>query len=168
MKKCWVIIAFMLVLAGCGTQKTFETVSDVYAEEAMASMQQVMLELPEEAAVPVLENEDTGKLYLCDGYTVTVQTFEAGDLEKTFREVTGFPKESLTVIQTRVSGMECYSCAWAAAGEGEEQVARTMILSDGNYHYAVTVMTDASKAGELAQVWQDIFDSVRLKSIDPQ
>ena len=167
MKKCWVIIAFMLILAGCGTQETFETVSDAYAEPAMASMQQVVLELPEEAAVTVLKNGDTGKLYLCDGYTVTVQTFEAGDLEKTFREVTGFHKENLTVIQTLVSGMECYSCAWAAAGEGEEQVARTMILNDGNYHYAVTVMTNASKAGEMAQVWQDIFDSVTLTNTAP-
>ena len=161
------MIVLMLAFSGCAAQETFETVNDEYVESAMVSMQQVVLKLPEDAAVPVLENETAGKLYLCDGYTLSVQTMEAGDLDKTFQEVTGFHREGLSVLKTEINGIECHSCAWAAAGEGGDQVARTMVLNDGNYHYAVTVMTDASKAGELAQVWQDIFSSVTLTHTDP-
>lgn len=167
MKKFCVIMLLLLALTGCAAQETFETVNDEYVESAMVSMQQVALNLPEDAAVSVLENEAAGKLYLCDGYTVSVQTLEAGDLDKTFQEVTGFSREGLSVLKTEINGVECHSCAWAAAGEGGDQIARTMVLNDGNYHYAVTVMTDASKAGELAKVWQDIFSSVTLTHTDP-
>lgn len=164
MKKCWVILLMALLLSGCAAQETFETLSDDYDISAMAQMQQLQLTLPEDAAVTTMENDETGKIYLCDGYSVAVQTMQAGDLNKTLRQVTGFSKEQLTVMQTRKDGITRYECVWSAAGEGGDQVCRAAILDDGSYHYAVTVMAEQAAAGQQTKTWQSILDSITLST----
>ena len=157
----------VLLLSGCGSQETFERVIDTDATPVM--MQQscrVSMKLPEEAAVPAMENESAGCIYLCDGYTVCVQTAAAGDLNRTFQENTGFTKDALTVIETQQQGITRYDCVWTAAGEGEEQICRGVILDDGSFHYVVTVMTNASDAERFAQQANAILDSVSLVSAD--
>ena len=164
MKKCWVLLALALVLSGCGTQETFETLSDHYAQQASAVLYEVKVALPEEAAVPAMEAQDGSKLYLCDGYTVTVQTMEAGDLDRTVRNTTGYSKDSLTVMQTQKDGVKRYECVWSAAGEGEDAVGRAVIMDDGACHYVVSVMANYTQAGELSATWKHILDSVELIS----
>lgn len=161
MKKCWMIV-IALLLTGCGAQQTLETVSDVYVQPVSATVQQVIVDVPQDASVAVLQNDEAGKLYLCDGYTVTVQTMEAGDLEKTLRTVTGYSKEELRILRTQQENVKRYECVWTAAGEAEPQVGRACVLDDGDYHYIVTVMAGESLAGELSQTWQEVFDSFRL------
>lgn len=164
MNKCWVILLLVLFLSGCSAQETFETVSDDYDISAMAQMQQLQLTLPENAAVTTMENDETGKIYLCDGYTVTVQTMGAGDLNKTLRQVTGFSEDQLTIMQTQKDGFTRYDCVWCAAGEGGDQVCRAAILDDGSYHYAVTVMAEQSVAGQQTETWQSILNSLNLST----
>lgn len=166
MKKCWILTALLLLLTGCSAEQTLETLSDAYVQPVSASAWQVIADIPQDASVTVLQSQDAGKLYLCDGYTVTVQTMASGDLENALRTVTGHEKEDLTLIQTRQADLKRYECVWTAAGEGEIQVGRACLLDDGNYLYALTVMADESKAGELAEVWQELFDSFRLASPD--
>lgn len=166
MKKCWLILVLAVFLTGCGAQETFETVSDIYDAPAMAQMRQLEIALPKEAAVPSMENEDAGKIYLCNGYTLTVQTLAGGDLDRTMRQLTGFGREQLTVMETQVEGIDRYACVWSAAGEGGDQIGRAVILDDGSYHYAVTVMADSASAGELAEIWQEILKSAKLSSTD--
>ncbi len=167
MKKFWILIPLVLLLTGCRAQETFETVNDVYAEPNEIPAQQVMLMLPEDAAVPAMESDTAGKLYLCDGYTVTVQTLEAGDLNRTLKETTGFSRENLAVMETGQEKLRRYECVWTAAGEGEDQVGRATILDDGNYHYVVTVMASASQAGDLSQTWNQLFSSFSLADTEP-
>ncbi len=164
MKKCWVIIWMALFLSGCGVQETFETLADDYDLSVMAQMQQLHITLPPNAAVTTMENDDTGKIYLCDGYTVTVQTMPAGDLDGTLRQVTGFSKDQLTLMQTRMGNVIRYECVWSAVGEGGDQVCRAAILDDGCYHYAITAMADAELAGQLTQTWQGILQSATLST----
>ncbi len=164
MKKMWVILALSLLLAGCGSQQTFETVDDVQAAPVMAQMQRISLALPKEAAVPAMENDNGEKLYLCNGYTVAVQTMEAGDLDRTLRQLTGFKRDQLTLMQTEQAGIKRYDCVWSTAGEGEDQVCRAAVLDDGSYHYAVTVMAEFSAAGELTETWRTILNSVSLST----
>ena len=165
MKKVCVAVFLCLILAGCGAKETFETIPDIYATEVSAApVQRVMLSLPEEAAVPIMANGDSGSIYMCNGYTVAVQTMQAGDLDRTFRQTTGFASDALTVMQTETQGFTRYDCVWTAAGEGEDQICRAAILNDGNYHYAVTVMASASQAGALNEQWQNVLDSVTLVS----
>lgn len=164
MKKIWMLPVLVLLLAGCGVQETFETVSDVHALTASAAVYTIELSLPETAAQPAMESAEGGKLYLCDGYTVTVQTGQAGDLNRTLRDVTGFEEEELTLVQTTRGGFKCWQCAWTAVGEGADQICRTVILDDGNSHHAVTVMGDYTKAGDFAKEWQHILGSACLVS----
>lgn len=168
MKKCLILAVMLLMLTGCGAQETLETISDDYIQPVSAPLWQMILDVPLDASVTVLQWEDTGKMYLCDGYTITVQTMEAGDLKKTLRTLTGYEKENLTLMQTLQDGAKRYECVWVSAGEGESQVGRACLLDDGNYIYAVTAMAGESKAGELSQVWQEMFDSFRLASPDAE
>ena len=68
MKKCLILMLAALLLTGCAAEETAETVSDVYIQPVMSTMQQAVVSLPTDASVSVLENEDTGTIYLCDGY----------------------------------------------------------------------------------------------------
>ena len=163
MKKILVICLLILLLAGCGSPKTFETVADNYTEPVHAEAWQILVRFPPEAALSVLESDDTaGKLYLCDGYALTVQTLEAGDLNRTLKEITGFSKDALMVIETAQGGQKRYDCAWTAAGEGGEQTCRAAVLDDGNYNYVITVMADCENAGALQEAWKGIFDSFTI------
>lgn len=165
MKKLGIVLALALLLTGCGKQKTMETVDDTYVQPPQAVMQQVVAQLPDEAAVPIMQT-DTGKLYACDRYTISLQTFQSGDLTKTVREISGFSREELKIMETSWEGVKRYDFVWVAAGEGDQQVCRACILDDGDYHYVMTASADAADAGDLQSVWREIFNSYRLVSPD--
>lgn len=166
MKKCWIIALALILLTGCGAQQTFETVTDDYAVSAAAPACKIGLSLPEEAAQTALHSQQEGSLYFCEDYTVAVQTLDGSDLDSTLRSVTGYGKDDLSLITTRRRGTDCYECVWTAAGETSQQVGRTVILDDGSYHYTVTVMADAEKAGQLRKTWDSLLGSFYLKDTD--
>ena len=152
------------MLTGCAGRQVWETVNDPWVEVA-APCREVKLKLPAEAMTPVLQNPGAGQLYLCDGYTLAVQTLNGGDLDATMRQITGFSLDALTCIQTACGEYEKYECVWSAAGEGSDQVGRAVVLDDGHYHYAVSVMADHVTAGTLTQAWQKLLGSVSLADI---
>ena len=160
-KKILFLLVVTVLLGGCGAQETFETVSDV-ASVQTPEAKQVVLQLPADASVTVMENDDADRIYLCDDYTLTVQTLPSGDLDRTVRELTGFSKDGLTVMQTSEGDITCYESVWTAAGEAEDQIGRVLVMDDGQYHYAVSVMAVSSRAGDLSSTWQEIFSSIKL------
>lgn len=161
MKKLMIVLV-ALFLTGCSAEPVFETLGDVHGIISTVAANEITIVLPENAALGVMENEETGKLYFCDGYTVTVQTLEAGDLNRTLQSVTGYERDALTLMQTQKGNCTQYECVWTSAGEGTEQVGRLCILDDGAWHYVVTCMADAGKAGALTDQWQCIMDSITL------
>lgn len=161
MKKCLMIAALALLLTGCGKTETFETISDEMVEPVAAIQRQVMLELPEEAAVTVMESE-AGKLYLCENYEIGVQTFSAGDINSTVQTVTGYERNDLTILETESEGFTRYEFVWCAVGENGDQIGRAALLDDGSYHYVLSTMAHAEEAGRLDQVWNQLFDSFGL------
>lgn len=162
MKKWVWILTAALLLTGCAAKETMETVADVYEELPDSPAAQMVCELPEDAVVSAMEVDGKGELYFCDGYTVTLQTLHAGDLDATLREVTGFSREKLTVMETTQDGGKRYDCVWSCAGEGGDQVGRAAILDDGSYHYVLAVMAPEENAGALTDTWQALLDSFRL------
>lgn len=163
MKKCLACLLLMLLLTGCGKQETMETVNDEYVQPVAADMQQVLVELPKEAVAPVMET-DTGKLYICDNYTISQQIFDSGDLEETIQNISGFSKNDLKIMETQWDNAKRYDFVWTAAGETEEQVCRACILDDGSYHYVLTAAAGATYSGQLQQAWREMFNSFRLVS----
>ncbi len=156
----WLVLA--LVLAGCAAQPVYEPVEDVYAPVSVAQAQ-IRLDYPQEAAAYTLAGEN-GSFYECDGYTLTVQTLRGGDLNATVETLTGYTAENLTLLEV---GPGRYECAWTGAGEGGDQVSRMVLLDDGAYHYAVTVMAPAQSAGALQEIWTALLSSVSLGDIGP-
>ena len=164
MKRIWIPIALaILLLTGCGSRETFETVSDSYDMPAAAVTYTLQIQLPEEAAQTAMR-EAAETLYFCDGYTLAVQTMESGDLGRTLKAVTGYTQDTLPILQTKQNGFARYTCAWTAAGEGGQQICRTVILDDGVTHHTATVMADYRSAGALNEEWNQLLSSAQLVS----
>ena len=161
MKKCAVFLLISMMLSGCGAEETFETVADEFIQSAAAPLREVVLELPEEAVLPASES-DAGTLYLCDGYEISVQTLPAGDLEASVYQITGFSKDRVEVISTQPGTYRRYDLVWSTLGEQGDQVGRAAILDDGSYHYVLSVLAEADRAGEFEQVFRALFESYAL------
>ena len=161
MKKTVAFLLICFLLSGCAAESTLETVADEWVESAAAPAAEICLRLPEEAAATVTETANA-RLYQCDGYEILVQTLSSGDLEATLRSVTGYGREDLTVMETRSGDVKRYDFVWTCLGEAGEQVGRACILDDGNYHYALTVLADAGRAGEFESLWQELFGNYAL------
>lgn len=158
------VVLAALLLAGCKAQDTFETVADEPVVQVVSSAQSAVYTLPQEASLAVIGSDDGADVYLCDGYTVTVQTLPGGDLDRSVRTATGFPARELTLMQTRQEGYDRVQCAWSAVSEEGEQVGRMTLLDDGAYHYVITCMAPARDAQQLLPVWKELFESFRLVS----
>lgn len=163
MKKLWILLmaGALIAASGCMAPDAYETMNDMYLQGSVPAAGKLTMLLPVEAAALTMEGE-TGAVYVCDGYTVTLHTCEAGDLEATLRTVTGYDRENLSLMERMDEGMKRYECVFTAAGEGGDQVGRAVILDDGNYHYTMTLLADAAAAGGLTDVWQNILSSVRV------
>ena len=161
MKKILAVLMIALLLCGCSAQETFETVGDLIPVQPVASPQQFYISLPEEAASPTFQ-EDSGELYICQGYTISKQIMDSGDLEKTVMHLSGKKAEELQMIKTQQETYDRYDFIWSATGEDGLQLGRACILDDGNFHYALSVMAEEETAGELRQTIQEMFDSCKL------
>lgn len=162
MKKVFCVVLALMLLSGCQQPKDLETLSDNYEQLDLPQPKEVFLHLPEDAAKAVLDAAGTGTLYLCDGYSVAVQTLPAGNLDATLRQVTGYGRERLQLWEVKEGEVSRYSCVWASAGEGGDQMGKATILDDGNYHYVLSVMAPAEAAGELADTWQALMESFSI------
>ncbi len=159
MKKVCFLLVFLLCLTGCKAAQTFETVDDVYAPQPQSAPRQIDVTLPQDVLTIA---GDSGNLYLCDGFEVTVETYSSGDLTQTVHALTGFAPDALTMLQTSVADVHRYECVWTTAGENGDAVGRAVVLDDGQYHYCVTVMCPADTAGELTEELQTVLSSVHL------
>ena len=158
MKKLCMMLALVLLLCGCGAEQTLETIADEMVISASAQPREILLTLPEETLLPAMETEH-GRLYLCNGYDVAVQTMESGNLDATVRQISGFGAEDLTIIQTSAGEYTRYEFVWTSAGELGEQVGRAEILDDGSYHYVLNTIAPAKTAEEYREIWNGIFES---------
>ena len=158
MKKLCLWMMLVLLLAGCGTQETLETVADEMVQQVISQPREILLTLPEETLLPAMES-DGRTLYLCNGYDVAVQTLDAGNLDATIQQISGFVSEELTIMETLVGEYPCYEFVWTNAADLGEQVCRAKIIDDGTYHYVLSAMTPAGKASEYQEIWNGIFES---------
>lgn len=160
MKKYVFLMLSALLLAGCGAEETFETISDEAILPVMAQPREITVQLPEEAAVPVLESEGE-RVYVCEGYEIIIETLSAGDVGRTIRTLCGYAKDDLTVMETQWQEVSRYEFVWASTGENGHRLGRAVILDDGQYHYCMTVLRDAG-TGDSRAVWNEVFDSFNL------
>ena len=160
MKKmcCWLLL--VCLLAGCGDQETFETMEDAWVTD-QAAPRRIQVDLPEDTVLPVMET-DTGKLYFCRDFEVSVQTLAGGDLDGTVRTLCGFGAEDVELMETAADGLTRYDFVWSSAGETGDQVGRACILSDGVWHYCVAAMAPEDRASDYREIWNGMFETVAL------
>ena len=168
MKKMLLLGVLSVALCGCGSQETFETITDAYQEPVMAQSWQLAVDLPAEAVMPIMETDREDKLYVCDSYTLSTHITQSGDLNETIRTYTGLSMEQLELIGTNADAWKRYEGIWTSAAEDGEQIGRIAVLDDGEHHYVLLAMTQSDSAGELTEVWQPIFRSFRLVEADSQ
>lgn len=157
------ILALMFLLSGCLSAPVFETLEGVDVNGEVPAVKKISFDLPKDASVQTVQGT-SGRIYFCDGYEIMVETFSAGDLNKTLQSLTGFSRDVLTVVQTKVDGIDRYSCVWTSIGETGEQVGRLTILDDGGYHYCLSVMTPAENSLKLQPVFGALFESFMLET----
>ncbi len=162
MKKLIWVVLLILLFTGCGQAPTLETIGNPCVAQEHVEPKQMMVELPEALAAPLIKSEENGTLYLCEGYTLTLQALDGGDLNTTIKACTGFEKDALTVIETAQNEFSRYDCVWTMAGEKADEVGRLAILDDGNYHYVLTAMAPSESSADVQEVWYEIFDSFTL------
>ncbi len=160
MKILSMLLVVCLLLCGCSAAQTFEKVEDVYVPGTAPVQQEVLWEMPEENLRPV--QSEYGSLYFCDGYEITQEILQAGNLSRTLQQLTGYTADKLTVLETQQDDAKRYECVWTAAGEGGNTVGRAVILDDGYYHYCMTAMAQEEEIDGLRKVWQELFDSFIL------
>lgn len=160
MKKLWVFGLLLVFLAGCSVSEMPEpeTVSDEWTLSAMAEPKTVRVKLPGETEVGAVDVAE-GRLYMAEDYEITIEMLDSGDLDGTLRQVCGFSREELTVMETNPDGLDRYDFVWACAGENGEQLGRGVILDDGSYHYVMTVLRDVDSKQNIQIVWSEVFDS---------
>lgn len=162
LKKCWILAALLpVLLCGCGSKETLETVADDLIQPVMAQPRQIAVDLPEGAVAPVLES-DSEQVYLCEDYELIIETMSSGDLDATVQSICGYAMEDLTVLQTQQGDAKRYDFVWASAGEKGERLGRAVILDDGSYHYCMSVLRDAEDTEKTQIVWRDVFHSFAL------
>ena len=160
MKKLWVLMILVCLRAGCAGESTMETVADeIVLTQARAGS--IRVELPEETVLPVMQT-DTGKLYICRDFEVSVQTLSGGDLERTVTALSGFDLSAVTVMEREAGELDRYDLTWSCAGELGPEVGRASILSDGNYHYCLTAMTREENARDYQEIFNGMFESFTL------
>ncbi len=160
------VICMFALLTGCGTVETFENISDEVITPVSSVQYELKLTLPEGAAEPVMESGEGGELFCCENFWISTNILPGGDMERTLKEVTGLEKNALRGVQTMDGAYKRFECVWTAAGEGKEQVCRSVILDNGFNHYAVTASCDYDMAGVLPKDIQSVLDSVMLINTD--
>ena len=161
MRKKIAIAVLALLLTGCSAEETFETVSCDIVQEVMVQPRDVVVSLPGETAMPAMES-DAGRMYMASDYEIYIQTLDAGDLNATIQTISGYSRDALTVMETCLDGIDRYEFVWVSAGENGERIGRGVVLDDGNYHYAMTVLRDADTTENTQIVWNDVFRSFAL------
>ena len=160
MKKLCLMMALVCLLAGCGAEQTLETVADEQVL-AQSAARQIHVELPEETVLPVMQT-DTGKLYICRDFEVSVQTLPGGDLNRTVETLSGFGAGDVTVMETESKGLTRYDFVWSCAGETGPEVGRASVLSDGTWHYCLTVTTAEKNAADYQEIFNGMFETFTI------
>lgn len=163
MKKVWMIVPVALLLTGCASAETFETISDELVQPVVSQTREIYVSVPDSALTTVMEAEDGGRLYLCDGYTMTLLKLDGGDLNQTVQSLCGYDAQGVTVMQTTDGPWQRYEWVWVSAGEGGESLGRAAVLDDGQCHYCLTVMADARDVSVLEPEWEAVFASFSIE-----
>ncbi len=161
--KLWIsILLLAAVLTGCSSP-VYETMGGVvHVGQEIHTPRNILLEIPQDATVLTVSGTDM--LYVCDGYTMSLQNLPAGDLASTIEMLSGYTPDRLTIVESLCGDHKRYDWVWVAAGEGGDVLCRAAVLDDGKFHYSLCVTAEANAVADLSQSWNDLFSSFCLET----
>ena len=160
MKKFCCLLLILLMLSGCSAP-VYETLGDVvHVGLTQGQPRRVLISFPEDASLLTASGED--RLYLCNGYTLTLQARPSGDLADTVLALSGRNMEDLTVLESLCGDHKRYDFVWITNGEEGELLCRAAVLDDGQFHYSMTVMASTEDTADLKDTWNALFSSFCL------
>ena len=156
-----------LLLSGCGAEPVYETIGNVWEnDEPVFAPAGMEFAVPEDAHMEVVEGSSGEKIYRIGDWELWTGTYSAGDLSATMEEITGLESGNLTVISRRVGAYDCHETAWTTTGEDGTWVARTAVIEEGGYHYALSMMVPQEDADQLGSFFSQVLASVNLAYTD--
>lgn len=162
-KKWGIFLILAILLTGCAPEETMETVSDGYTPWELP-VGEIVLELPADAAAPVLEDSRGATLYDCGDYEILVEVCPGGSLDRTVAQLTGLGPDRVELLKTRAGEMDRYDFTWCAAGEQGTVLGRGAILDDGSSHYCLSVLAAEELSGSVQDSWKTLFHSFSVSA----
>ena len=142
MKKWIVLLLAATLLSGCGKgeQPEPETIPPTMASEPeRPTAGELQIWLPEEAVAETMADGEQGQVYSWDSYELRLQTKQGGDIRRTLEELTGKKADQLTVLSRSRDALDFYQTVWCTTDEEGTLVHRTAVVSDGVYHYCMSL-----------------------------
>lgn len=166
MKKVWLVLLMLPLLAGCGGEEAvFETIGEeAYAEVSAPEPEAISVWIPDGASLQTAAEDPGQEIYVWDDYELRVETRSGGDLNATLTALTGQSPEALTVMGYEAEGMQLYKTVWSAVGEEGVTLGRCMVADDGDYHYCVTLLSPGEV--DSAQLYAELCASFTLGTRD--
>ena len=161
MKRWWIIALLCLMLTGCD-ETVYETMSDLYEQPEQMHPAQVLLILPQDAALMTAQGDTDNLYYFCEDHTISIQTLMGGDLDKTLKAVSGYSRDKISLVGLSQEELDRYEFVWVVAGEQGDEICRGVILDDGYYHYVLTLQASAEVVAELQQPWNQVASTFSL------
>lgn len=162
--KIRVVIMLLLVFimfGGCQKGEDLEVIADDWKETLVQEPAHVQFNVPDDVSLEVMSGNDW-KVYQGDYYQILVQHYPSGDLDRTLKDICGYTKEDLTVIEITGEDIDKYLFGWSAVSEEGELVGRCAVLDDGRFHYCLSVLVNAEKSGELRGIIDSVFASYSI------
>lgn len=163
MKKWIWTLVFLALLSGCRAEPARQTVEDEL-EPVIAVTQQpyrIVFGVPEDAEpVPAEEGESRKCYEQTEGtYEIVTDAVIADGIDTVIQELSGFPRDQLTVLNTKRGAMEEYRFAWASSSEGGVILSSAAVLEDGNRYYSLVFSTPEQYGKQCAPCMEAVFDS---------
>ena len=163
MKKCIVWLLAAMLLSGCGAEPVYETIGDVCGNtEPVTAPGTMEIAVPEGAQMQTSDTDSVDTYYTIGDWEVWTQILESGDIHATLETITGMDSEALTVVCYEVDGMDCHETTWTSTGEDGILVGRVAVLDDGKHHYCLALTVPQNQAGDLAENFGQLLDSVTI------
>ena len=87
MKKLGILLLAAVLLSGCMAAPVYEELGNVDVHGEIPAVKTIVIDLPADASVQTVQG-GSGKIYLCDGYDIMVETMTAGDQDRSIRSNT--------------------------------------------------------------------------------
>lgn len=153
------------LLAGCRAEVQWETVDDeVVAASGPAEAPYVItFGVPEDADQAPLSEEGRRLYVQTDGdYEILSDVVTAPNLDEALRQVSGFGRDEIEVVEARRFGLPEYRFAWASESDEGSYLSQATLIEDGSYFYALIFSVREEESRDYADCAEAVFASLGL------